>query len=593
MTKPIPHPSRFFIKLYKNRFVRYALIMAVLALFGYSFWFSKAWLTLCYGLALFLFGMQCIELGLHHATGGTLEKLMAKSTKSSLRGFGFGMIATFVLQSSTLVSLLTIAFLSTGMIGLAGGLSIIFGTNLGATSGIWLLALAGQGVSLNAFALPMIVFGVLMGFFDKRLKAFGQVLIGISFIFLGIDAIKAGFSGAQNISFSEIHVHGFGQVLMFTVIGFLLTCVLQSSHATLILTLSALSSGQISLTQGFAIAVGSNLGSSATTALVGMISGDRNGQRLALAHLIFNAVTATLSLILWLPMTYGVLWLASFLDLSSNLLVLALFHTLFNLMGILVFWSWQDKFAQKLTDWLPTTAPTAGLPEDSQPVKPKYLQSHMLVSTDTAMHALTQEIRHLTTLGLEVVCHAIYVENSELYRPTGQLSDPNPPLHADVQTLYSWQIKPIYSAILDFTSQLDIEGETEQQKLTDNHIRAFHMVQIVKESKHLQKNMQKFLSNPDDIMHRDYLQLRQQVFELLLAFLRIHELPKDDSTRQTLYEQFAHEHKSQSHHEILQKVHQGKIDGNHASSLINDLNYVHRIHTGLQEILQLEYESSQ
>lgn len=590
MTKPTPHPTKILLRLYKNRFVRYTVIMAMLALLGYSFWFSQAWLTLCYGLALFLFGMQCIEMGLHHTAGGTLEKLMAKSTQSPVRGFGFGMVATFILQSSTLVSLLTIAFLSTGMIGLAGGLSIIFGTNLGATSGIWLLALAGQNVSLNAFALPMIVFGVLMGFFDKRLKAFGQALIGIALIFLGIDAIKEGFGTAQNISFSDIHVHGFGQVLMFTLIGFLLTCVLQSSHATLILTLSALSSGQISLTQGFAIAVGSNLGSSATTALVGMISGDKNGQRLALAHLIFNAVTATLSLILWLPMTYGTLFLADFLGLDSNLLILALFHTLFNLMGIVVFWAWQDKFAQKLIDWLPSSTPTAHLPDDSQPVKPKYLQAHMLVSTDTAMHALTQEIRHLTTLGLEVVCHAIYVENDELYRPTGILSEPNPPLHADVQTLYSWQIKPIYSAILDFTSQLDIEGETGRQKLTNSHMKAFHTVQIVKESKHLQKNMQKFLRSPNELMHRDYLQLRQQVFELLLAFLRIHELPTDDPARQSQYETFVHQAKTPSHSDILKQVHAGNIDGIHASSLINDLNYVHRIHVSLAEMLQLEHE---
>lgn len=126
------------------------------------------------------------------------------------------------------------------MIGLAGGLSIIFGTNLGATSGIWLLAFAGQSLSLNAFVLPMLVFGVLMGFLDKRLKPFGQAIIGISLVFLGVDTIKDGFSSANDISFSKINVQGFAEVLIFVVVGFLLTCVLQSSHATLILTLSAL-----------------------------------------------------------------------------------------------------------------------------------------------------------------------------------------------------------------------------------------------------------------------------------------------------------------------------------------------------------------
>lgn len=117
------------------------------------------------------------------------------------------------------------------------------------------------------------------GLLDKRLKPFGQAIIGISLIFLGIDTIKDGFSSANDISFSEINVHGFAEVLIFVVVGFLLTCVLQSSHATLILTLSALAAGQISIAQGFAIAIGSNLGSSATTALVGMLGSDRNGQK--------------------------------------------------------------------------------------------------------------------------------------------------------------------------------------------------------------------------------------------------------------------------------------------------------------------------
>lgn len=194
---------------------------------------------------------------------------------------------------------------------------LFFGMNLGATSGIWLLAFAGQSLSLNAFALPMLMFGVLMGFLDKRLKPFGQAIIGISLIFLGINTIKDGFSSANDISFSEINVHGFAEVLIFVVVGFLLTCALQSSHATLILTLSSLAAGQISIAQGFAIAIGSNLGSSATTALVGMLGSDRNGQRLALAHLIFNAVTVLISLLLWLPSTYGVAFLAKIMNLSD------------------------------------------------------------------------------------------------------------------------------------------------------------------------------------------------------------------------------------------------------------------------------------
>ncbi|WP_066803038.1 Na/Pi cotransporter family protein [Moraxella oblonga] len=592
------NPLSLIASLWKNPHIRYALILSVLGVLGYSFWFSTAWLMLCYGLALFLFGMQCIETGLHQATGGTLERIMAKTTSSPAKGFAFGVGATFVLQSSTLVSLLTIAFLSTGMISLAGGLSIIFGTNLGATSGIWLLALMGQSISLNTFALPMLVFGVLMGFMDKRLKAVGQALIGISLIFLGIDAIKEGFSGANDISFSQINVHGFGQVLMFVVVGFLLTCVLQSSHATLILTLSALSAGQISVVQGFAIAVGSNLGSSVTTALVGMIGSEKNGQRLALAHLIFNVVTAILSIILWMPLTYGTAWVADLFGIESDLLKLALFHTLFNLLGVAIFWGKKEQFANKLTKWLPqyTHSPQT-LPDNSEPVQPKYLQSNLLLSADTAMHAINQETHRLTTLGLEVICHAIYVPNDELRRMTGNLPKPESPLELDVQTLYSWQIKPLYGAILDFGSRLDIDDNMVlHQKLTLAQLRAFHIVEIIKESKHLQKNMQQFLSQSNNAIHGEYLHLREHLFEILLAFLHIHELPIDNEERIVRQNEFIDNAETLNNtlsSAILEKLHQGKISGLQTASLLNDINYIHRINLGLGEILQFESQLMQ
>src|SRR5690606_32926383 len=125
--------------------------------------------------------------------GGRLKQLIARSTGTPVRGLLFGMGGTVMLQSSTLVSLLTIAFISSGLVGLAGGLAIIFGANLGATSGIWLLALAGQGFSLSPVALPLVVFGVLAGFTGPRGRAAGRVVLGVAFVFLGIDQVKAGF----------------------------------------------------------------------------------------------------------------------------------------------------------------------------------------------------------------------------------------------------------------------------------------------------------------------------------------------------------------------------------------------------------------
>ncbi|MFC5920977.1 Na/Pi cotransporter family protein [Neisseria weixii] len=387
-------------------------VLAVLLVSGLaaSFLYSPSWMQLCYGLALFLLGMQCIEEGLHNVAGGKLAKWMEKSTATPLKGALFGMGATFVLQSSTLVSLLTIAFLSTGMIQLAGGIAIILGTNLGSTSGIWLLALAGQSVSLSPAAIPMLVFGIVIGFFNSKTKAIGRVLVGIALIFLGVDAIKEGFQAfGADMDFDKSQIGGMVEPLIFFVVGLLLTVVLQSSHATLILTLAALAGGQVSLMQAFAIAVGSNVGSSATTALVGMLGSDRNGQRLALAHVVFNLVTAALCLLLWWPLTRLVLLPGEWWGMSP-LLQLAMFHTLFNLLGVAVFWKLQGCFAALLQRWLPDkAAEEVLLPENQAILAPRYLHENMLRADDTALVAIEKEVYHLGRASIEAMCHAIYV----------------------------------------------------------------------------------------------------------------------------------------------------------------------------------------
>ncbi len=168
-----------------KRFLKIVLpLIGALALF-WSFWASHGWLELCAGLALFLFGMQCLEEGLRQLAGSRLEQLLGRATATPFKGLMFGISGTMLLQSSTLVSLLTIAFISTGLIQLAGGIAILFGANLGSTSGIWLLALLGHNLSLSPLALPLLVVGVLAGFTGERGKGIGRVLLGIASSFSG------------------------------------------------------------------------------------------------------------------------------------------------------------------------------------------------------------------------------------------------------------------------------------------------------------------------------------------------------------------------------------------------------------------------
>lgn len=590
---------------FSSRIVKYALLLVVIVGLGISFGFSQSWLKLCYGLALFLFGMQCIEEGLNNAAGGSLERLMAKSTATPARSMAFGMVATFILQSTTLVSLLTIAFLGTGLVTLAGGIAIILGTNLGATSGIWLLAMVGQSISLSPMAVPMFVFGIIASFFKGRIKSIGRVFIGISLIFLGIDTLKVGFEGiGGQVDFASYQLSGAMNVAVFSLIGLLLTVVLQSTHATLILTLAALAGGQISIDQSFAIAIGSNVGSSLSTALVGMLSSARSGQRLALAHLMFNVVTAVLSLILWIPLTLFAKWVGEVASMN-NLLQLALFHTLFNVLGVIIFWPVQERLANLLRKWLPSKSQTNLFPENQvvpQPekveaaVKARYLDDNMLLSGDTAVRAIFWETKHLMVLCLEVLCRAAYIPVNRMYAVDDKvvLDAPQTPLTLDAKSMYEEQIKKLFGEILDFNSRMSVSNMEVRDQLFQLYLAGSHLLDAVKEGKSLQKHMYASLSSPASPMFAAHMHLRQHMFTSLQHFVKLSVTSSKSEAWQEQLEDFRHHANGfdfSIQNEYLDKLREKVIDRSEFKSLVNDSHHIRRIDRKLIDILQLSAEN--
>lgn len=135
--------------------------------------------------------------------------------------------------------------------------------------------------------------------------------------------------------------------------------------------------------------------------------------------------------------------------------------------------------------------------------------------------------------------HAVHMPPDALYRNTMHLTAPTEPLEKDVKTLYRWQIKPLHGAIVDFLGKIDIENNPKlRDEMSRMHLRAFYVIKIIKASKHLQKNMHKFLSKPDSAVYADYLALRQRVFEMLIDFLHHYELPRDDESRPAAIKNF-------------------------------------------------------
>ena len=589
--------------------LRWVMLLLVVAGLIASFWFSQGWLQLCAGLAIFLFGMQCLEEGLRQLAGSKLEQVLGRSTSTPFKSLLFGVGGTLLLQSSTLVSLLTIAFISTGLIQLAGGIAILFGANLGATSGIWLLALAGQNLSLSPLALPLLVFGVLAGFFGAKSKAAGRIVLGVAFIFLGIDQIKEGFASfGDGLDMTGYQEGGWRGALLFTAIGMAITVVLQSSHATLMLTLAALASGQLELGQSLAIAIGSNIGSSVTTAFVGSLGGNRSGQRLALAHVLFNITTGLLAFCLLGPLTWLVHALAEPLGLGENSLIqLAMFHTLFNAMGVALFWPLQGRLAQLLIRWLPERAePQVLIAEvapaqvaEPEPTQARYLNERALDSVESASVAVVQELGHLGRLSLEVICHALYLPVDQLAqaRADEHLLQASPAQAGfDADQLYRRHIKGVYGDLLSFMGRMELPmDEAHQQFWVSCQLAALQLVDAVKDAKHLQKNLGHYLEQPPSGARTCYVELRRH---LLRALHELRELARaeleDEAWRARLswLDEQAATFDAQFRQRLFSEVRYGHLDGLQTSSLMNDLGYASRIFQSLRNVLMLGSEQA-
>ena len=588
------------------------LVLPLLALIilSVSFWYSDGWLQLCAGLALFLFGMQCLEEGLKDLAGGRLEKLMEQSTATRFKGLMFGVGGTMILQSTTLMSLLTIAFISTGLIHLAGGISILLGINLGTSGGIWLLAAAGQNFSLSPLALPLLVFGVLAGFSSPKGKAAGRIVLGVAFIFLGIDQIKSGFG--EFGSFLDLA----GQVdntfvfqLYFVAAGLVLTAVLQSSHATLMLVLAALAAGQVELWQAMAIAIGGNVGSSVTTAIVGWLGGNRSGQRLALVHVLFNLIAGGVTLLLLEPLRWlseNLMWLLGAGD--NTLLQLAMFQTLFNVIGVLLFWPFQAQLEKGLRRFLPDRKEPAVLITDPQTGSrstvehrelpeshARYLNDAALASVDTASRAVVQELQHLGRLSLEVICHALYQPIEQLIgrevneatlnaRPTGSEG-------LDTEDLYQRHIKVVYSELLGFMSRLDVpKDDGRQQFWMTCQMVALQLVDAVKDAKALQKNLGRYLRDEQSVAQEHYLELRRHLLWVLrqVREVSVRALPDDVRlSRLNWVDSQAEKFDDDFRHHIFSDVRSARLNNHQASSLMHDLGYASRITHNFRNVLQL------
>ena len=498
----------------------------VFVLLGYGFWLSATFKEIAAGIAVFLFGMLCMDQGFRAFSGGALERVLRRSTDRTWKSLGFGIVTTTLMQSSSLVSVITIGFLSAGLLGLAQGIGIIFGANLGTTTGAWIVAGFGLKVNLSAYAMPMLVFGVLMILQQhKGIKAGGWILVGFGFLFLGIHYMKTGFAGiADAIDLTEYAMSGIRGLLVYTAIGIAATVVMQSSHATLVLIITALGAGQVTYENALALAIGSNIGTT-VTAVLGALGAPVEGRRLAGAHLLFNVGTGVVALagIGWF--VGAVDWISARVGIAADdhTLKLAVFHTLFNLVGVAVFTPLIGQMVRLLQAVLRGARPLYDTP--------RYLSDAAAALPNTALIALRRETRHLLNNAFTLIAHGVNLRRSDIEseRDLNALLDPpGEIIEIDIDRQYELMIKEIYGANLLFYARASEVMPADRIVAFQGLWRAnLDIVAAIKATKHLRKNLVRHTRHPQLPVRREYNRMRVRIGELLRDIAPLRREPED------------------------------------------------------------------
>lgn len=316
-------------------------------------------LNLIGSLCLFLFGMKIMSESLQKVAGDKMRSILTAMTSNRFMGVLTGFLVTMIIQSSSATTVMVVSFVNAGLLSLTQSIGVIMGANIGTTFTAWLISLLGFKLSIAQLAVPLIGIGTPLVFSRRSsLKSWGEFIIGFAILFLGLDFLKNSVPQIDQhpdlMQFLSDYANmGYGSVLLFLGIGTVLTLVLQSSSATMALTLVMCSQGWISFDLAAAMVLGENIGTTITANLAAAV-GNVSAKRAARAHFIFNVIGAMWMLIVFYPFLQGINHVmvkftggSPYQSPASIPIALSIFHTSFNLIntGLLV---WFIPFIEKI-----------------------------------------------------------------------------------------------------------------------------------------------------------------------------------------------------------------------------------------------------
>lgn len=353
------------------------------------------------GIGLFLLGMRLMTEGLKVAAGEMLRDILARWTRTRLRGLASGILITGVVQSSSAVTVAAIGFVNAGVLTLSQAMWVVFGSNIGTTMTGWIVAIVGFDIKIELFALPLIGMGMflsLTGGSGQR-NAIGETLAGFGIFFLGIAALKTAFAGiGESLDPASFLGTGLFDDAILVLVGFVLTSLVQSSSAVMAIALTATVGGVLTIESGAALVIGANMGTT-TTALLAVIGATSNAKRVAVSHVAFNVLTGAVALALLPVMLFAVGLLEKALGVTAGpAATLALFHTVFNVLGVLLIWP----LAGRLESWLSGRF----VSEEENESRPRHLDRNSLGLPHLALNAILLELRRVADIALAITTEA-------------------------------------------------------------------------------------------------------------------------------------------------------------------------------------------
>ncbi|MEC7633877.1 MAG: Na/Pi symporter, partial [Pseudomonadota bacterium] len=303
----------------------------------------------------------------------------------------------------------SLGFVNAGLLSMRHALGIVYGANIGTTMTGWLVALVGFKLNIQAVALPMIGVGMILKLLkpNSRLASLGIAIAGFGLFFVGIDSLKTAFEGiVSTFDLSQFQASGIEGFLMYLVIGFIMTVLTQSSSASIALTITAATSGMVGIYAAGAMVIGANIGTT-STALFASIGATSSAKRVATAQVIFNVTTAIVAALV-LPLLFAFInWITAVADLEAAPgITLAIFHTLFNLLGVALI--------LPLNDWLTSFLERRFVSLEEKASKPKYLDKNIAQTPDLAVNALILELLSLSDRFLSVYPKLLSQQSSEI-----------------------------------------------------------------------------------------------------------------------------------------------------------------------------------